>query len=300
MAAMLVLVEPKGVTLPQILLVTIPSSVVAIVLSSLLMMRWGKDLAKDPEYQKRLADGKVAPPRALSGDVGGEGEQMAIPASGRRSALIFLLGVVFVMVIALVPALKPSFPVGPQGALEPLGMTEAIQLTMFTVALLIFLLCRVKRGVIKQPTFSSGWWPSCLFSFGVAGWPNTFIEAHLHSIIGALGGAGSPDVVFAIAVFVVAGLTTSQSATTNTIVPIGLALPGLGVGAIVAMWQALAGVYLLPANGTQLACIETDRTGSTRISKFVIYHSFTIPMLVCTVIAIAVGLVIASVARVGV
>jgi len=208
---------------------------------------------------------------------------------------------VFVMVIALVPALKPSFPVGPQGALEPLGMTEAIQLTMFTVALLIFLLCRVKPAeVIKQPTFSSGV-VAIVALFGVAWLANTFIEAHLHSIIGALGGAvESAPFVFAIAVFVVAGLTTSQSATTNTIVPIGLALPGLGVGAIVAMWQALAGVYLLPANGTQLACIETDRTGSTRISKFVIYHSFTIPMLVCTVIAIAVGLVIASVARVGV
>ena len=54
MAAMLVLVEPKGVTLPQILLVTIPSSVVAIVLSSLLMMRWGKDLATGTRRHPRL------------------------------------------------------------------------------------------------------------------------------------------------------------------------------------------------------------------------------------------------------
>ena len=84
--------------------------------------------------------------------------------------------------------------------------------------------------------------------------------------------------IFALAIFVVAAMTTSQSATTNTIVPIGLALPTLGLGQIVAMWQALVGVFFLPANGTQLAAVETDLTGSTRLTKFVVYHSFTVPL----------------------
>ncbi len=97
-----------------------------------------------------------------------------------------------------------------------------------------------------------------------------------------------------------AALTTSQSATTNTVVPIGLALPGLGVGAIIAMWQALVGVYFLPANGNQLACVAQDLTGSTRIGKYVLNHSFMVPLLICTVVSVVVGLVLQKVLGIGV
>ncbi len=63
MAAMVALMEPQGVTLPQILAITIPSSIVAIIIGSLVMMRWGKNLENDPEFQKRLAEHKIAPPK---------------------------------------------------------------------------------------------------------------------------------------------------------------------------------------------------------------------------------------------
>jgi anaerobic C4-dicarboxylate transporter DcuA/anaerobic C4-dicarboxylate transporter DcuB len=101
-------------------------------------------------------------------------------------------------------------------------------------------------------------------------------------------------IFLAVAVFIFAALTTSQSATTNTIIPIGMALPALGVGPIVAMWQALCGVYFLPANGNQLACVSTDLTGSTKIGKYVLNHSFMVPLLVTTVVAVGVGLLIQS------
>ena len=66
MAAMVALMEPQGVSLNQILAVTIPSSIIAIIVGSLVMMRWGKNLEDDPEYQKRLAEHKVAPPKTAA------------------------------------------------------------------------------------------------------------------------------------------------------------------------------------------------------------------------------------------
>ena len=63
MAAMLALMEPEGVTLAQILAITIPSSIVAIIIGSLVMMRWGKNLEDDPEFQKRVAEHKIDPPK---------------------------------------------------------------------------------------------------------------------------------------------------------------------------------------------------------------------------------------------
>jgi len=293
MAAMVALMEPRGVTLPQILAVTIPSSIVALVVGAFLMMRWGKDLDKDGVYQQRLAEGKVAPPRSSQR----QAEAPELSWRAKASAIIFIIGVVVIVMVALVPGMVPSWEVtaadGTVTTVE-LSMTYTIDIIMLLVATLIVLVGRVKPpDVVKQQTFTAGI-VALLALFGVAWMANTFIEAHLTQIVDALGGwVEAAPWVFAVAIFIVAALTTSQSATTNTIVPIGLALPALGVGQIVAMWQALEGVYFLPANGTQLACVETDQTGSTRLTKFVVYHSFTVPLFIVTIVSVGVGLLMA-------
>ncbi len=286
MAAMLALMEPEGITLAQILAITIPSSIVAIVIGSLVMMRWGKNLEDDPEFQKRLAEHKIERPKLGAGkDVVYE----QLPMRSKLAAIIFLVGVVFVVLIALVPGMVPSWTI--DGEVIELGMTQAIELIMFVIAVLITLVARVKpQDIPKQATFASGI-VAIVALFGVAWLANTFIEGHIDQIVAVLGDwiAVAPW-IFALAIFVVAAMTTSQSATTNTIVPIGLALPTLGLGQIIAMWQALTGVFFLPANGTQLAAVETDLTGSTRLTKFVVYHSFTVPLLILTIVSVVVGL----------
>jgi anaerobic C4-dicarboxylate transporter DcuA/anaerobic C4-dicarboxylate transporter DcuB len=292
MAAMIGLVGStalgtRGVGLNQILLITIPSSIVAIVIGALVSMRLGKDLADDPEYQKRLADGKIAPPKAAAGSAAKDAKPL--PKGAALSAGIFLAGVVFVILLGGVKPLAAALL--PKGA----DMTIAIQLTMFVIALLILLLCKPNVGeIFKQPVFSAGV-TAIVALFGIAWLANTFITAYQPQIVKVLGNAVAVvPLAFAFAVFIMAALTTSQSATTNTIVPIGLALPTLGVGAIVAMWQALNGVWFLPANGSQLACVETDLTGTTKIGKYVLNHSFMIPLLVTTTVAVGVGMLIQS------
>jgi anaerobic C4-dicarboxylate transporter len=74
-------------------------------------------------------------------------------------------------------------------------------------------------------------------------------------------------------------------------VPIGLSL-GMPTWALVAMWPAVIGIYFLPANGSQLAAVSIDETGSTKIGKYVLNHSFILPMLICCIVSIAVGLLI--------
>ena len=72
--------------------------------------------------------------------------------------------------------------------------------------------------------------------------------------------------MIAVAIFVVAALTTSQSAATRTMVPLGLTL-GIGAGYMIAMWTAVVGVLFLPANGTQIAAAEADTTGTTSLGS---------------------------------
>jgi anaerobic C4-dicarboxylate transporter DcuB len=89
-------------------------------------------------------------------------------------------------------------------------------------------------------------------------------------------------------------LTTSQSSATNAIVPIGLSL-GLSPSLITAMWPAAMGIYILPANGSQVSTVSFDQTGTTKIGKYVLNHSFQLPTLLFMVVAIAVGLVMAAI-----
>jgi hypothetical protein len=130
--------------------------------------------------------------------------------------------------------------------------------------------------------------------FGVAWLADTFVQANMDTIVDVLGGlVDNYPVSFAIALFAMAALTTSQSATTKSIVPIGIALliPGQFM---IAMWPSLIGVYFLPANGTQLAAVAIDRTGTTKIGNAVLNHSFMPNVIFMWVVAVVVGLAIAA------
>ena len=77
-------------------------------------------------------------------------------------------------------------------------------------------------------------------------------------------------------------------------VPLGLSL-GIGVPQLAAYLPAMGGVMTLPANGSQLAAVEIDRTGSTKIGKYVLNHSFIIPTLVMVAVAVAVAIPLAAI-----
>jgi anaerobic C4-dicarboxylate transporter DcuA len=54
------------------------------------------------------------------------------------------------------------------------------------------------------------------------------------------------------------------------------------------------GYFFLPTYGTIIAAINFDRSGTTRIGRFILNHSFMLPGLVSTGTAVAVGLLIAK------
>lgn len=293
MAAMLTLVAvPQyNFSLGKILIITIPSSIVAVIVMAFVQNRIGKPLEEDAVYQERLKAGLIAPPKSSKS---GDEPEPPLPKGAAASAYIFLLGVLFVVLSAF-PALQKMVP-GAEG-LEPVSTTTVIQLTMFVVALIIIFVSKINpKDITQQQVFGSGI-VAVLALFGIAWLADTFVSAYTEQINALLSNAVTAvPLLFALAIFILAALTTSQSATTRTLVPIGLSI-GLPVGPIVAMWQALSGVLFLPANGTQLAAVATDETGTTKIGKFVVNHSFMIPLLVSTVVAVGVGMLIVTVVK---
>lgn len=321
MAAYLVLMEAKGFGLPQVLAITVPSAIVACIVTSFVQQRIGKELIADPVFRKRVEAGTVEVPAALeasfaaqasgrAGAAAGSGSgpgpsakaarlksagaapvEHTVPPGGQTAAWIFIVGTLLVVALGLFPALRPAFP-DADGTLVPIGMSPVIEMVMFTVALVIILVRKVKPSlVVEQPLLRSGY-VAAVALFGIAWMADTFISANQQTIIEPLGQLiTAQPLLLAVALFLVAGLTTSQSATTNTLIPIALAA-GLAPGVITAMWPSLIGVWLFPANGSQIAAVETDRTGSTRLTPVPIWHSFTIPMLVSWVSVVVSGLLI--------
>jgi anaerobic C4-dicarboxylate transporter DcuB len=293
MAAMLTLtdVAPYNLGLSQILAITIPACVIGIFVTSLVVNRMWKDLDEDPEVQARIASGQLAAPQqALEGE--SAASKLTYTKEGRNSALAFLVGVVLIVVFGLFPQLRPAFASEGEAPV-PIDMTTTIVLVMFVVGVAILYLGRPDvREVPDQSVFKAGM-ISAIALFGIAWLTATFIAAHEDYIIETIGGwVTSWQFIFALAVFLVAALTTSQSTATRTIVPIGLAV-GLPAGVVTGMWAGgLGGVYTLPANGTQIAAANFDQTGTTKLGTKLIDHSFFIPMLVLSVTTVVVGALI--------
>jgi anaerobic C4-dicarboxylate transporter DcuB len=283
-ATILPLVEVYHYDLVDVLLITVPASIVGIFVMSLLMSRHGKDLEDDDEYQRRLAAGELQPPAEVAA--------VDLKPYAKRSVAIFLVAVLAICVFGFVEDIRPTIA-AEGGGVEPLSITPIIQMFMLTAAALILVFCRVKAATVPgMPIFRSGM-VAMIALFGIAWMADTFIANNEDAIVAALGSlAQNWPFTIAIAIFLVAALTTSQSAATRTMVPLGLAL-GIGAGYMIAMWTAVVGVIFLPANGTQIAAAESDTTGTTTLGKRVFDHSFQFPLQIVWIVTALVGILIA-------
>ena len=285
-ATILPLVEVYNYDLVDVLLITIPASIVGVFLMSLVMSRHGADLEDSVEYRRRIDAGLVQPPSAAS--------DIVLTRYAKRSVALFLGAVAVICIFGLFEGLRPTIA-AEDGGVEPLSVTPIIQMVMLAAAALIVLLCKVKASDIPgTPIFRSGM-VAMIALFGIAWMADTFIANNEDAIVEAMGGLAEKwPFMIAVAIFGVAALTTSQSAATRTMVPLGLAL-GIGAGYMIAMWTAVVGVLFLPANGTQIAAAEADSTGTTTLGKRVIDHSFQLPLQVAWISTALVGIAIVAV-----
>jgi anaerobic C4-dicarboxylate transporter len=64
---------------------------------------------------------------------------------------------------------------------------------------------------------------------------------------------------------------------------------------LIGVYPAVNGNFFLPTYGTVLAAVSFDQTGTTRIGKYLLNHSFMIPGLVTTATATIVALGLSSI-----
>lgn len=274
-------------SLGQIIMITLPSSIIGVIVAAAVMSRWGKELADDPVYQDRLAKGLVKPPHELDATTAKD-----LPKQSRTAALVFISGVVLVVVLGMFKSLLPSWEV--DGKTTSLSLTTLLIMVMLVVALLVMYVGKIKPADILEAPLTKSGLTAIIALLGIAWLANTFIAANSDTVIGALTDVAQHSPWFlAVGIFLVAAMTTSQSASVNTMIPLGLGL-AVGVPQLAAYLPAMGGVFTLPANGSQLAAVEIDETGSTKIGQYVVNHSFLLPTLIMVTVAVVVGIGIAQ------
>jgi anaerobic C4-dicarboxylate transporter DcuA len=286
MAAMIAMFEPMGVGLPQIMLICVPATILGVIVAALVQTHIGKELKDDPEYQRRLAAGELQPPGAAHTQT----ERKELPKGARLSALLFLGGVGLIVLAGLFPGLRPVITKGTTTG--PLGMADSIQIVMMSLAAVMLMTTKTAAAKIPKTEVAQAGLTAVIGIFGLAWLGDTFIKGNETMIIGTIGEITSNyPITFALGLFCASVLLFSQAATTRALMPLGISL-GLAPANLIAMWPAVNGYFFLPTYGSLIAAINFDRTGTTRIGRYVLNHSFMLPGLVATAVTITAGLVI--------
>jgi anaerobic C4-dicarboxylate transporter DcuA len=271
----------SGVGLPQIMMITIPATLLGVFAGILSVAFRGRELAEDPEYQRRLAEGKVTPPAERS-ELAGAARTKAV-----GSCMVFLAAIVAVVLIGLFPALRPIYEKAAEGVTETgqVEMGRAIMIVMMAAGGLILLIFRADPEKAVKGSIMKGGLTAIICILGVSWMGSSFFEGNQSAIVSAISSViRTQPWVFAAGLFVLSILLFSQAATITILVPVALAL-GLPVPLIVGAYPAVNGNFFLPTYGTVLAAVSFDQTGTTRIGKYLLNHSFMLPGLVTTVTA---------------
>ena len=280
----------KNIGLPQILMVIIPSTILG-VMAGILSVWWkGKELNTDPEYLKRVEEGKV------------KSVEQAAPLEGQAraraigSCIVFVLAILSVVAIGLFPDLRPTYQKVVEDVTETgqVEMGRAIMILMLCAAGLIMVFFKASPEAAVKGSMMKGGLVALISILGVSWLGSSFFEANQNTIVDAISSTiQSHPWIFSVGLFTLSILLFSPAATIAILAPVGIAL-GLGAQEMIGAYPSVNGLFFLPTYGTILAAVSFDQSGTTRIGKYLLNHSFMIPGLVTTIVATITALILSS------
>ncbi len=262
----------QPVSLFDILKVTIPAGIIGVVAAATWSLHRGRDLDEDPEYQARLKDADFR--KAL--DVSVTTLDKRIPLKAKLSVALFFAGVAVIVLLALDQDFF-HLRLLPRADGKPLPMTTVVQIVMLAFGAFILLATNVKAyDISKSSVFNAGM-IAVVSIFGIAWMSDTFVTANKSFLIAQIKAMVQvAPWTFAIAMFCVSAFVKSQAATLTVMIPFGLAL-GLPMKLMLGLMPASYAYFFFAFYPSDLAAINMDRTGTTRIGKYLLNHSFMIP-----------------------
>ncbi len=286
--AMLGVLSVMGISLPQMMMVMIPSTFIAVIIGSITVFKKGKELADDPIYQQRLKDGKII---ALEGLVKPDKKTLK---NAKGATYMFFFAIVLVVIIGMFPELRPTYEWMVDGQLTEgqIGMGPAIMIIMLAIGGFIMIIFKADASKAVGGSVMKSGIVALISILGIAWLGSSFFEGNRPVIVESISKAiEGYQWIFGFGLFALSIMLFSQAATVVTLMPVGLAL-GLDAELLLALYPAVNGFFVLPTYGTILAAISFDQTGTTKIGNRLINHSFMVPGLVTTFSAVLIALII--------
>ena len=310
-----------AITIPKVLMVTIPACLLGIFIASIASYKRGKDLDKDPEFQKKLADPEQR--EFIYGSTATTLNQKIAPES-KRAVYIFFGALLVIVFFAIFQNLLPAYetvkaikgapvmemlgasitpeqlakvenvvPGVTEVVMSPLKMNLVIQIVMIAAAALMIIFCKAPpKKAVSGPVWQSGM-VAVVAIYGIAWLADTYFANYLGEIQNMLAGMVEHyPWSIAFAFFLVSVLVNSQGAVVVAMLPLAYKL-GIDGWILLGVLPSVYGYFFIPNYPSDIATVNFDRTGTTKIGKYLLNHSFMMPGMVHTVVACVAGYLIA-------
>ena len=312
------------ISIPQIVAVTIPSCFIGIMVAAAWSSRRGLDLEKDPEFLARIAD-----PVQREYVYGNTHTVLnkEIDQKSKYAVYIFLSAVAIIVILAFAQQILPAYEqiVAVEGAKDvmlPTGKTVSaenlasagilmqgvttktyvtikmylvIQIILISAAALMIIICGAKpKNAVADNVWQSGM-VAVVAIYGIAWLSNTFFNAHMDDVQALLGNmVAEYKWTIALMFFIFSVLINSQGAVIVSLLPVAYAL-GIPGWVLLGVLPCAYGYFFIPNYPTDIATVNMDRSGTTKIGKYVFNHSFMIPGLISVIVSTIVCYALASV-----
>lgn len=265
------------VSIPEVLAVSLPACIVGVLAAALCSYRRGLDLDKDPEYQKRLADPETR--KLMFEDDEASVLGKVIDRKSKAAVFVFLGAILAIVLLAAFHYSK-------------IKMTLVIQIVMLSAAAIIIMFCGAKPvAAVRGSVFKNGM-VAVVAIYGIAWMADTFFGGYTDVIKDALGGVVEKyPWSIAFVFFIVSVLINSQGAVVVSMLPLAYAL-GIPGPILLGVFPSVYGYFFIPNYPSDIATVNFDRSGTTKIGKYLLNHSFMMPGLVSVTVSTLVSLLL--------
>lgn len=266
------------ITITRIILVSLPACLAGVLAAALCSYKRGKDLDKDPQFQELISD-----PERRAEIYGSDATTLDKKVSKKAKASVYIF-LATLLCIILMGAFK----------FTTVKMNIAIQILMLTATGLILLFCDTKPVAATSGSVFKNGMVAVVAIFGVAWMSDTFFAGNQEIMQSALGSLVSKyPWSIAFVFFLSSVLINSQGATVAAMLPLAYSL-GIPGPILLGVLPSVYGYFFIPNYPSDLATVNFDHSGTTKIGKFLLNHSFMMPGMVSVVVATLTGLAISS------
>ncbi len=262
----------------QVIAVTIPACLCGLMAAALCSYKRGKDLDKDPVFQERKANPKMY--KYMYGETASVLDK-EVTKSAKISVYIFLGALLVITLYSFFQII--GCDIRPTVNSKPIGMNIIIQIVMITAAALMIIIAKANpRQAIIGNVWQSGM-VAVIAIYGIAWLADTYFGNYLPQMQDSLEGIVSKyHWAISLVFFAVSVLVNSQGAVVVAMLPLAYSL-GIPGPVLLGVLPSVYGYFFIPNYPSDIATVTFDRSGTTRIGKYLLNHSFMMPGLVSVI-----------------